>query len=101
LPSLQKNSALSWYFLNLFGLNGVFKLILGQENAADGTRDQSAAAMLSGAGAAGPMGPGQPDMAKVFKSEVENLELSLGLYRWVGDGIEDRVLERWGKSVKV
>lgn len=25
-------SALSWYFLNLFGLNGVFKLILGQEN---------------------------------------------------------------------
>ncbi len=26
-------SALSWYFLNLFGLNGVFKLILGQENS--------------------------------------------------------------------
>lgn len=25
-------SALSWYFLNLFGLNGVFKLILGQDN---------------------------------------------------------------------
>ena len=24
--------ALSWYFLNLFGLNGVFKLILGSEN---------------------------------------------------------------------
>jgi hypothetical protein len=25
-------SALSWYFLNLFGLNGVFRLILGNEN---------------------------------------------------------------------
>lgn len=25
-------SALSWYFLNLFGLNAVFKLILGQDN---------------------------------------------------------------------
>jgi hypothetical protein len=25
-------SALSWYFLNLFGLNGVFKLILGADN---------------------------------------------------------------------
>lgn len=28
----QHLSALSWYFLNLFGLNGVFKLILGSEN---------------------------------------------------------------------
>jgi hypothetical protein len=25
-------SALSWYFLNLFGLNGLFKLMLGAEN---------------------------------------------------------------------
>lgn len=25
-------SALSWYFLNLFGLNGLFKLMLGSEN---------------------------------------------------------------------
>lgn len=25
-------SALSWYFLNLFGLNGVFRLILGDQN---------------------------------------------------------------------
>lgn len=29
---LTYDSALSWYFLNLFGLNGVFKLILGSEN---------------------------------------------------------------------
>jgi hypothetical protein len=28
-------SSLSWYFLNLFGLNPIFRLILGQEN---GTR---------------------------------------------------------------
>lgn len=64
--------------------------------AATDTRDQSGLAMLGGAG--GPMGPGQPDMVKVFKSEIENLSLADGLYRWVGDGVEDRVLERWGKK---
>lgn len=29
---MQWVSALSWYFLNLFGLNGVFKLLIGQDN---------------------------------------------------------------------
>jgi hypothetical protein len=88
-------SALSWYFLNLFGLNGVFKLILGADNAAVDVRDQSGLAMLAGAGA-GMSGPGAPDMKKVFGAEVENLALCDGLYRWVGAGVEDRVLERYG-----
>ncbi|WWD21138.1 hypothetical protein CI109_105619 [Kwoniella shandongensis] len=92
-------SALSWYFLNLFGLNGVFKLILGQDNAAVETRDQSALSALSGAGGPAMAGPGAPDMSKLFKSEVENLALAEGLYKWVGDGIEDRVLKSWGKVI--
>jgi len=104
-------SALSWYFLNLFGLNGVFKLILGADNgtyslgyrspvqltfaAAVDTRDATSTAMLSGAGV-NPMGPAQ-DMAKPFKAEVENLALAESLYTWAGEGIEDRVLAKWGK----
>lgn len=44
-------------------------------------------------------GPGAPDMGKAFKSEVENLALAEGMYRWVGDGIEDRVLRQWGKLI--
>ncbi|KAL7421361.1 hypothetical protein Q5752_004246 [Cryptotrichosporon argae] len=83
-------SALSWYFLNLFGLNGVFKLILGADNAAIETRDVTATAMLGGAGPGA--GPGAPDFEKVFRSEVENLALAEGLYRWAGAGVEDRVI---------
>ncbi len=101
-------SALSWYFLNLFGLNGVFKLILGQENcelrerveltpAATDARDSNAMAMLSGAGGPPTVGPAAPDFKKLYKAEVENLAISDGLYTWVGDGVEDRVLRRWGK----
>ncbi len=36
-------------------------------------------------------------MEKVFKGEVENLALAEGMYKWVGEGIEDRVLRQWGK----
>jgi hypothetical protein len=52
--------------------------------------------MLSGAGM-NPMGP-QADMSKMYKAEVENLALAEGLYKWAGDGVEDRVLARWGKT---
>ncbi|KAK4688512.1 ER membrane protein complex subunit 3, partial [Tremellales sp. Uapishka_1] len=89
-------SALSWYFLNLFGLNGVFKLILGSETPTFEPRDTMSTSTLSGAGAV-QSGPGAPDMGKLFKAEVENLALAQGVYRWVGEGIEDRVLARWAK----
>ena len=65
--------------------------------AADGTRDMAA---MSGAAAPmqamNPAAPGQaPDFEKLHHAERDNLEL-VGLedskIRWIGDGIEDRVL---------
>jgi hypothetical protein len=37
------------------------------------------------------------DFNKLFKAEKDNLEFSEGLYSWVGEGVEDRVLRRYGK----
>jgi len=86
-------SSLSWYFLNFFGLNGLYRLILGDENAADSSRDMTASPFAGGASA--PAGP--QDYNKLFKTEIDNLEFAQGLYNWVGNGVEDRVLKRYGK----
>lgn len=42
-------------------------------------------------------GPGAPDYAKLYKQEAENLALAEGVYKWVGDGVEDRVLALYGR----
>jgi len=86
-------SSLSWYFLNFFGLNGLYRLILGGDNSADSSRDMSASPFASMA----PQ-PGQPqDFNKLFKAERDNLEFSEGMYSWVGKDVEDRVLRKYGK----
>lgn len=54
----------------------------------------TATTMLAGAGPG--MAPGT-DIEKVFKAEVESLALAEGVYKWVGEGVEDRVLKTWGK----
>jgi len=87
-------SSLSWYFLNFFGLNGLYRLILGSENSADSSRDMTASPF---AAVTAPQ-PGQPqDYNKLFKAERDNLEFSEGLYSWVGQDVEDRVLRKYGK----
>ncbi|MCJ1386633.1 ER membrane complex subunit 3 [Xylographa soralifera] len=81
-------SSLSWYFLNLFGLQSVFIFILGNDNAANQMAQQMSQ-MNPGAAGAGMFQPGQ-DPDKLFLSEAENLEV---LEHWyVLDGVEDRLL---------
>mmetsp|Transcript_42062 Transcript_42062/g.51001 ORF Transcript_42062/g.51001 Transcript_42062/m.51001 type:complete len:260 (+) Transcript_42062:177-956(+) len=58
-------SSLSWYFLNLFGLRGVFSLVLG-ENTIDDTQIMQQQMM---------MGPNEQQAAAAYAQERDNLEL--------------------------
>ncbi|KAJ3549910.1 hypothetical protein NMY22_g704 [Coprinellus aureogranulatus] len=86
-------SSLSWYFLNFFGLNGLYRLILGNDNSADSSKDASNSpfAALNNA----PAGP--TDYNKLFKAEIDNLEFSNAVYSWLGSDVEDRVLKRYNR----
>ncbi|KAH6915016.1 integral membrane protein DUF106-domain-containing protein [Coprinopsis sp. MPI-PUGE-AT-0042] len=87
-------SSLSWYFLNFFGLNGLYRLLLGNDNSADSSKDMSASPFANlNAAPAGPQ-----DYNKLFKAEREHLEFANSVYSWVGDGVEDRVLRRYGRK---
>ncbi|RJE19674.1 DUF850 domain protein [Aspergillus sclerotialis] len=80
-------SSLSWYFLNLFGLQSVFGFILGSDNAANQMAQQMGA--MNPAAQANPFQPGQ-DPDKLYKSEAENLEVVE--HFCILDGIEERIL---------
>ncbi|KAF5393894.1 hypothetical protein D9757_000128 [Collybiopsis confluens] len=87
-------SSLSWYFLNFFGLNGLYRLILGNENSATDPSQGMTASPFAAAAAQ----PGQPqDYAKLFKAEKDNLAFAEGLFSWMGDDVETRLLRKYGK----
>ncbi|KAH8106106.1 integral membrane protein DUF106-domain-containing protein [Cristinia sonorae] len=88
-------SSLSWYFLNFFGLNGLYRLILGNDNSADSSRDMSTP--FAAAAAAPQLGQAQ-DFSKLFKAEIDNLEFSKGLHSWVADDVETRILKKYGRA---
>ncbi|PGH33610.1 hypothetical protein GX50_03599 [[Emmonsia] crescens] len=84
-------SSLSWYFLNLFGLQPVFGFILGGDNSANHMTEQMS--QMNPSAAANPFGPGQ-DPDKLFLAEAENLEVME--HYCILDGIEERLLQRVG-----
>ncbi|KAF9452444.1 transmembrane protein [Macrolepiota fuliginosa MF-IS2] len=85
-------SSLSWYFLNFFGLNGVYRLLLGNEDT--GVDLQQMASGMPNMSAA----PAVPqDYNKLFKQEKENLDFDAGFYNWIGEDVESRVLRKYGK----
>ncbi|KAG5301023.1 DUF850 domain-containing protein [Histoplasma ohiense] len=84
-------SSLSWYFLNLFGLQPVFGFILGGDNSASHMTEQMS--QMNPNAAANPFGPGQ-DPDKLFLAEAENLEVME--HYCILDGIEERLLQRVG-----
>jgi len=110
-------SSLSWYFLNWFGLNGLYRVILGSDNGAYSqmgvffspffctfSHTSGTAANDKRDLATSPFAPvggtstGQPqDYHKLFTAEAESLQLAEGIYKWVGDGIEERILRKYGK----
>lgn len=105
-------SSLSWYFLNLFGLQSVFGFILGSDNgkligptiskneiltyftAANQMAQQMG--MANPAAMMNPMQPGQ-DPDKLFLSEAENLEVME--HFCILDGVEERVLQNFAPEV--
>ncbi|KKK25855.1 hypothetical protein ARAM_000485 [Aspergillus rambellii] len=86
-------SSLSWYFLNLFGLQSVFGFILGSDNAANHMAQQMGS--INPAAGANPFQPGQ-DPHKMYLNEAENLEVME--HFCILDGVEERVLRKYGSA---
>ncbi|KAM3419054.1 ER membrane protein complex subunit 3 [Cercospora zeina] len=85
-------SSLSWYFLTLFGLQPVYNFILGSNNAASQIAQQMAQSQMG----QNPMG-GQEDPDKLFKAEIENLEVIE--HKYILDGVEERLLAKLDATV--
>ncbi|KAJ5675094.1 ER membrane protein complex subunit 3 [Penicillium maclennaniae] len=92
--NVQWVSSLSWYFLNLMGLQSVFGFILGSDNSANQMAQQMG--MANPAAMMNPLQPGQ-DPDKLFLAEAENLEVMEHFS--ILNGIEERVLQNFATAV--
>ena len=79
-------TSMSWYFLVMFGMRGLYSIVLGANNQTDDTQLMQQQMGMGGAQ------PGQqPDMGKIFAAEAENLQLVE--HAWFLDGAEERLLK--------
>merc|ERR1719240_904344 len=85
-------TSMSWYFLVMFGMRGLYSLVLG----AGGTTDDMA--MMQAQMGMGQQGqPGQPpNMNKIFAAEAENL--TIVEHTWFLDASEERLLKAAGRE---
>lgn len=81
-------SAISWYFVNLFGLRPIYSLLTGDSTVADQMINQQQQNGLPQLG-----GPGAPKIDKIFKAEAENIHIIS--HSSVYDGIADRIINKY------
>ncbi|KAM9919575.1 hypothetical protein OXX80_000077 [Metschnikowia pulcherrima] len=82
-------SAISWYFVNLFGLRPVYSLLMSDPDAArDIVAQQSQQQVVPNLG-----GPGGPKAAKVFSAEAESIQILD--YESILSGVSQRILEKY------
>ena len=79
-------SSLSWYFLCSFGLNGVYKIILGQDSEIEDSQMQMVQMQMQMGGGGG-MGF---DASNAYKQEIE--QMSIAKHEWSAERAERALL---------
>lgn len=77
-------TSMSWYFLVMFGMRGLYSIVLGANAETDDTK------MMQQQMGMGQQPGQQPDMNKIFAAEAENIQLVE--HTWFLDGAEERLL---------
>lgn len=84
-------SAISWYFVNLFGLRPVYSFIMNDPNKAQElVNNQQQQNQQS------PIGPGSQKANKLFAAEAESIQITA--HESVFDGIAARVLKKYAEN---